>query len=77
MGAPIWLDTQAPLAADRMAPLRRLMIAQDTGGAIEGAIRGDVFWGTGAAAGEIAGRMQSPGRYFILVPDAVAAHLGG
>jgi membrane-bound lytic murein transglycosylase A len=75
MGAPIWLQTQAPLTADSVAPLHRLMIAQDTGGAIDGAIRGDVFWGTGEAAGEIAGRMQAQGRYFVLVPDAVAARL--
>lgn len=77
MGAPVWLETEAPVTAQDMTPLRRLMIAQDTGGAIEGAIRGDVFWGTGPAAGEIAGRMQSPGRYFILVPNAVAARLEG
>ena len=75
MGAPIWLETEAPVTAQATRPLHRLMIAQDTGGAIEGAIRGDVFWGTGNEAGEIAGRMQAQGRYFVLVPKAVAARL--
>ena len=68
LGVPVWLDTTDPLD-DR--PLRRLMVAQDTGGAIRGAVRGDVFWGFGAAAAERAGRMKQTGRWFILLPRAV------
>lgn len=70
LGAPVWLDTRAPSpregAPDR--PLRRLMIAQDTGGAIRGVVRGDVFWGHGDEAAEVAGRMKHPGRMWVLLP---------
>lgn len=69
LGAPLWLETTAPWpGAER--PLHRLMIAQDTGGAIKGAIRGDVFWGAGEQAEAIAGHMKSRGRFFVLVPRA-------
>ena len=70
-GLPIWLDT---VTTDRQNDdhdpkhFRRLMIAQDTGGAIKGIVRGDVYWGTGAAAGAIAGQMQEAGRYYGLLP---------
>ncbi len=64
LGLPVWLDTALPEGR----PLRRLTIAQDTGGAISGAVRADVFWGAGARAAEIAGRMKSSGRYWILRP---------
>lgn len=64
LGAPIWLDTEDGQGHD----LKRLMVAQDTGGAIKGVVRGDFFWGAGAKAGEQAGAMQSRGRYFILLP---------
>ena len=67
LGAPVWLDTVAPYP-DGEAPLRRLMIAQDTGGAIRGIVRGDVFWGAGAEAEAIAGPMRSQGRYLLLLP---------
>ncbi len=69
LGAPIWLDTTWP-GEDR--PLRRLMVAQDTGGAIKGPVRGDVFWGTGEAALEVAGGMKETGRYYLFLPAAVA-----
>jgi membrane-bound lytic murein transglycosylase A len=65
-------ETAAPPASPppdtATVPFRRLMIAQDTGGAIRGAIRGDVFWGAGPRARSIAGRMKSPGRYTVLLP---------
>lgn len=70
LGMPVWLDTVMPDPA--ATPLRRLMIAQDTGGAIRGAVRADVFWGPGAQAAERAGKMKSPGRYWFLRPRAVA-----
>ncbi len=66
LGSPVWLDTVDPL--DPARALRRLMIAQDTGGAIRGPVRGDVFWGHGAEAARRAGQMKSSGRYFILLP---------
>ncbi len=72
-GTPVWLETTAPSAAGgAVEPFRRLMIAQDTGTAIRGAVRGDVFWGSGQAAGEIAGRMQNRGRMHVLLPVSVA-----
>ena len=49
-------------------PLRRLVAAQDTGGAIRGAVRADFFWGTGPEAGVLAGRMRQQGRMWILWP---------
>ncbi len=66
LGAPFWLDITDPL--DKQRPLRRLVVAQDTGGAITGPVRGDLFWGFGRQAREKAGRMRSTGRYFILLP---------
>jgi membrane-bound lytic murein transglycosylase A len=69
LGAPLWLDTTWP-ASDR--PLRRLVVAQDTGSAIKGAIRGDFFWGFGEAALEQAGRMKQTGAYYLLLPKSVA-----
>ncbi len=70
LGIPLWLDTSEPGAADK--PLRRLMVAQDVGGAITGVVRGDVFFGAGEAALEQAGRMRSPGSYYLLLPKAAA-----
>ena len=73
LGTPVWLDATAPAPDPQDADVRlnRLMVAQDTGGAIKGAVRGDVFWGHGEAAGAIAGRMKHRGRYAILLPKAV------
>lgn len=67
-GAPIWLDTNWP--AEKQRPLRTLVVAQDTGAAIKGAVRGDLFWGSGADALEKAGRMAERGRYYLLLPKA-------
>jgi membrane-bound lytic murein transglycosylase A len=66
LGAPLWLDTVDP---DGL-PLQRLMVAQDVGAAITGAVRGDVFWGHGEEAFSKAGRMKSTGGYAVLVPKA-------
>ncbi len=60
-GVPLWVDIEHPSSS-------RLMIAQDTGGAIRGAVRGDVFWGYGERAEDRAGRMNAKGRYWILLP---------
>lgn len=73
LGAPLWLDTTWPPGSpDAGKPLRRLMIAQDTGGAIKGPVRGDFFWGTGEAALALAGGMKQTGRYFLFLPKSVA-----
>ncbi|MFH1814935.1 MAG: murein transglycosylase A [Pseudomonadota bacterium] len=68
LGAPVWLDTTRPNSAD---PLRRLMMAQDTGGAIKGGVRADFFWGFGPDAGALAGRMRQQGRMWVLLPVGV------
>jgi membrane-bound lytic murein transglycosylase A len=64
-GTPLWLDTTEPLSA---TPLRRLVMAQDTGSAITGAVRVDYFWGSGDAAEQQAGRMKQPLRLWALWP---------
>jgi membrane-bound lytic murein transglycosylase A len=76
LGAPMWIEANAPSdAVGQSVPLRRLMIAQDTGGAIRGPVRGDVYWGAGARAENVAGRMAHKGRLFVLLPKSVAARL--
>ncbi|MEO8158029.1 MAG: MltA domain-containing protein [Betaproteobacteria bacterium] len=65
LGLPVFLATTAPLSA---RPLNRLVIAQDTGTAIKGAVRADFFWGFGDDAGQSAGRMRQSGRMWILYP---------
>jgi len=72
LGVPLWLDSTLPAAADGSErPLRRLVVAQDTGGAIRGPVRGDVFWGAGDKAADLAGRMRQPGRLWLLLPRTV------
>lgn len=77
MHAPIWLNTNypAPDESDQDIQMNRLMVAQDTGGAIRGEIRGDVFWGFGEDAAAIAGKMQHSGRYWVLLPNVLAEQL--
>ncbi|MBD3665220.1 murein transglycosylase A [Sulfitobacter aestuariivivens] len=62
LGSPVWVEK------DGENPLRKLMIAQDTGSAIKGAQRADVFFGTGDAAGRAAGKLRDPGRMVVLMP---------
>jgi len=64
-GTPVWIDTTEPLSA---TPLRRLVVAQDTGTAIVGAVRADYFWGWGENAETQAGRMKQPLRMWVLWP---------
>lgn len=71
-GVPIFLSADAPrvgLSAD--VSLRRLVVAQDTGGAIRGPIRGDLYWGTGPEAGLRAGRINHDVRFWVLLPKGV------
>ena len=64
LGLPLWLDTTLPDGRR----YRRLVLAQDTGGAIKGAVRADVFFGQGEAAERFAGEMKQPGRLYVLRP---------
>jgi membrane-bound lytic murein transglycosylase A len=77
MGAPFFVAATSPDpdAAKPDHPLDRLLVAQDTGGAIKGPERGDVFWGFGPSAEAIAGRMKSHGQLFVLLPKHLAAAL--
>lgn len=74
LGVPLFLVTTLPGKAPK--PFHQLLIAQDTGGAIRGAVRGDIYWGTGAEAERLAGAMKSEGTLFVLLPNKVAAMLG-
>jgi membrane-bound lytic murein transglycosylase A len=65
LGAPVYLVTTWPNSSE---PLERLVVAQDTGGAIAGAVRADFFWGFGDAAGNLAGKMKQSGRMWVLLP---------
>ncbi|MGH1456333.1 MAG: murein transglycosylase A [Alphaproteobacteria bacterium] len=65
-GVPLWVDIEKPV--EEANDIRRMMIAQDTGGAIIGAVRGDVFWGYGDIAEDMAGKMKSKGQYWVLLP---------
>ncbi|WP_235606788.1 murein transglycosylase A [Syntrophotalea acetylenivorans] len=67
LGAPVFIATTWP---NSQSPLHRLMVAQDTGGAIKGAVRADFFWGLGNEAGAKAGRMKQDGRLWVLLPRA-------
>jgi membrane-bound lytic murein transglycosylase A len=77
LGLPIWLDATHPdggaISSSGEARIRRLFVAQDTGGAIRGPVRGDVFFGWGEAAAAKAGLMRDRGEYYLLLPNAVAA----
>lgn len=66
LGAPIFLSTTYPLSKK---PIQRLMMAQDTGSAIIGAVRADFYWGTGDEAGSYAGRMKQQGRMWVFLPQ--------
>lgn len=69
LGSPVWLATTKPGTEE---PLQRLMLAQDTGGAIRGPVRADFFWGSGPDAGAQAGKMKQKGRMWVLLPKDYA-----
>ena len=70
LGVPVWLAAEERFAPDQR--IRRLVVAQDTGGAIKGPVRGDLYWGAGSAAGDRAGAMDARGRYYLLLPRRLA-----
>ncbi len=73
LGAPVFVSTSRPSSE---IPLQRLMVAQDTGGAIKGAVRADFFWGMGNEAGALAGKMKQQGRLWLLWPKDAAPPAG-
>ncbi len=77
LGLPVWLDASLPPVEEGAPPVpfRRLMVAQDTGGAIRGPVRGDVFFGAGAEAERLAGAMKQRGRWWLLLPAEVVARM--
>lgn len=73
MGAPLWLAV--PAVEERNDEIRRLFVAQDSGGAIKGPLRADIFIGSGLRAGEEAGRLRAEGEMIVFAPRTVAARL--
>lgn len=71
LGSVLWLDTVSP----DNKPLQKIVFAQDIGAAIKGAVRGDYFWGHGDEALHYAGRMNSVGKYYILLPKNSAVRV--
>lgn len=74
MSTPIWVEANVPVPGKKgMTELwHHLLIAQDTGAGIQGAVRGDIYWGDDAGAAELGGRMGGPGKYWVLLPRGVA-----
>ena len=68
-GLPFWIDAELPWVDETQEPFRRLMIAQDTGSAIVGAARADLFFGSGDAAGARAGAIRHPADFVVLLPQ--------
>ena len=73
LGYPVYMA--APTPAGSSLPLQRLVVAQDTGGAIRGAIRADFFWGSGVDAGRQAMRTRQRGQMWLMLPHAEAGKL--
>lgn len=78
LGTPLWLSTHLPQSLyAKGEPYQRLMVAQDKGSAILGAIRGDIFFGFGDRAEDLAGHMNGEGRFVALVPQGIARSING
>jgi membrane-bound lytic murein transglycosylase A len=73
MSTPIWVEAHAPVPGQKGVTevWHHLLIAQDTGAGILGAVRGDIYWGDDADAAELGGRLGGPGRYWLLLPRGV------
>lgn len=72
MSTPVWVDTMVPNQnKPGSSPWHQLLIAQDTGAGITGAVRGDIYWGDDARAADLGGRMGGPGRFWLLLPKGV------
>jgi membrane-bound lytic murein transglycosylase A len=76
-GTPVWIDAKLPIASEKPeTAFRHLTIAQDTGTAIIGPARADIFFGSGEEIGRIAGRIKQPGRFVMLVPKGIELTAG-
>jgi membrane-bound lytic murein transglycosylase A len=73
LGFPVFISTEGQGIGTR---LNRLVLAQDTGGAIRGPVRADYFWGFGPGAGELASRMKENGRMWLLLPKDLQISIG-
>jgi len=76
LGTPLWLSTYYPRVnasgeIEPGLPLNQFMVAQDSGGSIQGPVRGDVYWGSGKRAAFLASHMQSMGQYWLLLPKGL------
>ena len=73
MSTPIWAEAAAPVVGKKGVTelWHHLLVAQDTGAGIRGAVRGDIYWGDDAEAAELGGRMGGPGKYWLLLPRGV------
>jgi membrane-bound lytic murein transglycosylase A len=77
-GTPFFIEAELPIeSAAPKTPFRRLTIAQDTGSAIVGPARADIYFGAGDDAGRVAGRIRHPGRFAMLVPREIDPHAAG
>jgi membrane-bound lytic murein transglycosylase A len=75
-GTPFFVSGELPIESEQpMTKFRNLMIAQDTGGAIIGPARADIYFGAGEPAASIAGRMRHPGRFVMLVPISIDPYI--
>jgi membrane-bound lytic murein transglycosylase A len=74
-GVPVWIETTLPEKNGQQRPFSALFVTQDTGGAIKGAARADVFWGAGGQAEYYSGHMKQSGNFYILLPKSVAQRL--
>lgn len=77
LGVPVWVSTRIHAEGKSPQSFKRIMVVQDTGSAIRGAERGDIFFGTGDAAGIGAGRQDEKGQIIAIVPRSLAARLLG
>jgi membrane-bound lytic murein transglycosylase A len=71
-GTPFFIEGELPIESEQSkTPFRRLMVAQDTGSAIVGPARADIYFGAGADAGRVSGRLRNNARFIILVPKSL------
>lgn len=76
IGAPVWVDTSISAGNRTNVSYQHLLIAQDTGSAIKGMIRGDIYFGPGESAEQIAGHLNQEGRYWVLLPKNIHINQG-
>ena len=74
-GLPLFMETELPSTSGGTRPFNRILIAQDTGGAIRGPVRGDIYFGGGNDAEYLAGYMKGHGVYSLLVPNEIVDQL--